>query len=255
MESIYLIIFFILGLVFGSFYNVVGFRLCNKESLVKPRSHCPKCNHILKAGELIPVISYIIQGGRCKKCKTKISVFYPMIELFTGLLFSISYYSFGFSYDLLMALTLSSMFVIIVVTDLNYYIIPDEINIFFAILIFLINILRFGFHGACKYLIFGLIMFVFMYLLMNFGNILFKEESLGGGDVKLIFALGMVMTPSISFASIALSAFIALPASLIIYFINKERKLPYGPFLVLAFLLVYFLKIDIQNIYDFIKLL
>lgn len=255
MESIYLIMFFILGLVFGSFYNVVGFRLCNKESLVKPRSHCPKCNHVLKAGELIPVISYIIQGGRCKKCKTKISVFYPMIELFTGLLFSISYYSFGFSYDLLMALTLSSMFVIIVVTDLNYYIIPDEINIFFAILIFLINILRFGFHDACKYLIFGIIMFVFMYLLMNFGNILFKEESLGGGDVKLIFALGMIMTPSISFASIALSAFIALPASLIIYFINKERKLPYGPFLVLAFLLVYFLKIDIQNIYDFIKLL
>ena len=61
--------FFILVLVFGSFYNVVGFRLCNKESLVKPRSHCPKCNHVLKAGELIPVISYIIQGGRCRKCK------------------------------------------------------------------------------------------------------------------------------------------------------------------------------------------
>ena len=94
-----------------------------------------------------------------------------------------------------------------------------------------------------------------MYLLMNFGNILFKEESLGGGDVKLIFALGMVMTPSISFVSIALSAFIALPASLIIYFINKERKLPYGPFLVLAFLLVYFSKIDIQTVYDLIKLI
>ena len=247
MESIYLIMFFILGLVFGSFYNVVGFRLCNKESLVKPRSHCPKCNHVLKAGELIPVISYIIQA--------KISVFYPMIELFTGLLFSISYYSFGFSYDLLMALTLSSMFVIIVVTDLNYYIIPDEINIFFAVLIFIINILKFGFLGACKYLVFGAIMFLFMYLLMNFGNILFKEESLGGGDVKLIFALGMVMTPSISFVSIALSAFIALPASLIIYFINKERKLPYGPFLVLAFLLVYFLKIDLQTVYDLIKLI
>ena len=215
MESIYLIMFFILGLVFGSFYNVVGFRLCNKESLVKPRSHCPKCNHVLKAGELIPVISYIIQGGRCRKCKAKISVFYPMIELFTGLLFSISYYSFGFSYDLLMALTLSSMFVIIVVTDLNYYIIPDEINIFFAVLIFIINILKFGFLGACKYLVFGAIMFLFMYLLMNFGNILFKEESLGGGDVKLIFALGMVMTPSISFVSIALSAFIALPAYMI----------------------------------------
>jgi len=255
VESIYLIMFFILGLVFGSFYNVVGFRLCNKESLVKPRSHCPKCNHVLKAGELIPVISYIIQGGRCRKCKAKISVFYPMIELFTGLLFSISYYSFGFSYDLLMALTLSSMFVIIVVTDLNYYIIPDEINIFFAVLIFIINILKFGFLGACKYLVFGAIMFLFMYLLMNFGNILFKEESLGGGDVKLIFALGMVMTPSISFVSIALSAFIALPASLIIYFINKERKLPYGPFLVLAFLLVYFLKIDIQTVYDLIKLI
>lgn len=255
MESIYLIIIFILGLVFGSFYNVVGFRLCNNESLIKPRSHCPKCNHILKPIELIPVLSFIIQGGRCKKCKAKISIFYPMIELFTGLLFAISYYSFGFSYDLLMALSLSSMFVIIIVTDLNYYIIPDEINIFFAILIFLINILRFGFMGSCKYLVYGLIMFSFMYLLMNFGNILFKEESLGGGDVKLLFALGMVMPPSISFVSIALSAFIALPASLIIYFTNKERKLPFGPFLVLAFLLIFFMKIDMQTVYDLIKII
>ena len=252
---IIIVYMFIIGAVLGSFYMVVGDRLSNNESIVVPRSHCSKCNHILSWYELIPIVSYIIQGGRCRKCKAKISVFYPMIELFTGLLFSISYYSFGFSYDLLIALTLSSMFVIIVVTDLNYYIIPDEINIFFAVLLFIINILRFGFLGACKYLVFGAIMFIFMYLLMNFGNILFKEESLGGGDVKLLFILGMVMVPSISFISIALSAFIALPASLIIYFINKERKLPYGPFLVLAFLLVYFLKIDIQTVYDLVKII
>ena len=254
MDVFYLILFFIIGLIFGSFYNVVGFRLCKKESLIRPRSHCPKCNHVLKSSELIPVISYLVQGGRCKSCKSKISIFYPMIELFTGLLFAISYYVFGFSYDLLIALSLSSMFVIIVVTDLNYYIIPDEINIFFAILVFIINILRFGFIGACKYLVFGAIMFTFMYLLMLFGNILFKEESLGGGDIKLIFVLGMITTPAISFLSVALSDFIALPISLFIYFTNKEKKLPYGPFLVLAFLLVIFLKLDLNFFYELFAL-
>ena len=71
----YLIVTFIFGTVLGSFYNVVGYRLPKNESLIKPSSHCPKCNHKLGPSELIPILSYIIQRGKCKNCKQKISLF------------------------------------------------------------------------------------------------------------------------------------------------------------------------------------
>ncbi len=253
MEIYYLVLFFILGTVFGSFYTVVGFRVSENKSIVKPRSHCPNCKHTLKWYELIPIFSYIIQRGKCKVCKQKISIFYPLIELFTGILFMIGFYSFNFSLDLILCLLVSSMFVIIIITDLNYYIIPDEINIFFGITIFILNIFRFGTLGACKYTFYGLCMFIFMYLLMLIGNKIFKEESLGGGDIKLLFVLGMTMPLFMSFVSIALAAFVALPISLVLLYKKKDKIIPFGPFLVGAFLIMILLKLDLDKIYTFLS--
>ena len=88
---------FILGLVFGSFYNVVGYRLPNNMSIAFPASHCPNCNHKLKFYELIPVLSYIFLKGKCSSCKKRISIFYPFFELLTAILFTISYLIFGFN--------------------------------------------------------------------------------------------------------------------------------------------------------------
>ncbi len=254
MEKIYLILFFILGTIFGSFYTVVGYRLCKKESIVFPRSHCPNCNHKLTPLELIPIISYIFLGCKCKQCKKKIPIFYPLVELFTGILFTVSFYSWGFTLDLLLCLLVSSMFVIIIITDLNYYIIPDEINIFFGIAILIVNIFKYGFLGACKYVLFGLSMFIFMYLLMLLGNKLFKEESLGGGDIKLLFVLGMTVPLVLSFLGVALASFIALPVSLIILYKKKDKIVPFGPFLVGAFLIIILLKLDIDKVYTFLNL-
>ncbi len=248
MQIYFIILFFILGTVFGSFYNVVGFRLCNNQSIIKPRSHCPKCKHQLSSLELIPIISYIFLGGKCKNCKQKISIFYPLIELFTGILFAVSFYSFSFTPDLLLALILSSMFSIILVTDLNYYIIPDEVNIASCILVFIINIIKFNFLTALKYLGYGFIMFLSMYLLMLIGNKLFKEETLGGGDIKLIFVLGMTLPLALSFTGIFLAALIALPVSIYILIKNKDKAIPFGPFLVGSFLILFLLKIDVADI-------
>lgn len=236
----------------GSFYNVVGFRLSNGESIVKPRSHCTKCGHVLSFYELIPIFSYLFLRGKCKKCKNKISIFYPVMELFCGILFAVSYYSFGFSYDLLLSIALSSLFIIVAVSDLNYYIIPDQVNFFFAIAIFIINIVRLGFLEACKYALFGLIIFLLMYLIMIIGKFVFKEECLGGGDVKLLFVLGMTCPLVLSLFGIALSSFIALPISLIIYISNKDKKIPFGPFLVGGFLIILLFKIDTKKLYDFL---
>lgn len=96
--TIYLILFFITGLLFGSFYNVVGLRLPKKESIIYPSSHCPKCNHKLSWYELIPVLSYIFLKGKCKNCKEKISIMYPVVELISGILFALSIIPLGLLY-------------------------------------------------------------------------------------------------------------------------------------------------------------
>ena len=246
------IVFFIVGLVFGSFYNVVGLRLCKNENILFPSSHCPKCNHKLKPYELIPVFSYIFLKGKCKKCKEKISIMYPFVELCTGILFAISFYRYGFSIEIILALLLSSLFMIIVVTDLNYYIIPDSIVIIFGILIFIYNIISKGILDACTYAVYGLMMFLLMYLLMKFGNAIFKKESLGGGDIKLMGILGMINKPLVSVTALTIAAFVALPCS--VYFLkkNKDKAIPFGPFIVIGFLLIMFFGIDVKDIIEFL---
>lgn len=252
IDILYLIIFFVFGLVFGSFYNVVGLRLCKKESLVYPPSHCTSCGHRLKFYELIPVFSYIFLRGKCKSCKEKISVMYPAIEFLTGVLFALSYYVYGLSPEIIYSLLICSLFIVIVVTDLNYYIIPDSVLVFFGISVFIYNIITKGLLDACTFVLYGLIMFLLMYALMKFGNVLFKEESLGGGDIKLMGVLGMTVKPLVSVFSLSLGALLALPGSVYLLIKNKDKIIPFGPFIVGAFLIVMFMGIDAKDIINYL---
>ncbi len=241
----FLILFFVFGAVMGSFYNVVSYRLSNDLSIVNPkRSYCPNCNHQLSSKDLVPIFSYLVLKGKCRYCSNKISIFYPIVELFTGLLFSVCYYSFGFSFDLIISLTLVSLLSIVIFSDLNYYIIPDQASIFCGIIIFIANIFRFGFLGSLKYLLYGFIMFMFMYLLMLFGNFLFKKETLGGGDIKLLFVLGMTVPLIYSFFGVVLATFLALPVAIFLFIFKKDKVVPFGPFLIISFLLLFFFKLD-----------
>ncbi len=252
METVYIITLFVFGLVFGSFYNVVGLRLCKGKSLFFPGSHCPKCNHKLKAYELIPVLSYIFLRGKCKECKERISIMYPLIELFTGILFAVSYYVYGFTPELFLSILVCSLFVVVIVTDLNYYIIPDSILVVFGILLFVYNIITKGILDACTYVVYGLIMFLLMFALMKLGNFLFKEESLGGGDIKLMGVLGMMTKPLVSVVSLATAAFIALPCSMYFFILKKDRVIPFGPFIVAASIIIMFLGIDVTDIVNYL---
>ena len=94
MELSIIIGLFVLGTILGSFYNVVAYRLPKGESIIYPASHCPNCNHKLRPWELIPIFSYLLQRGKCSKCKQKISIFYPISEILCGLLFVFCYLSF-----------------------------------------------------------------------------------------------------------------------------------------------------------------
>ena len=247
MEYYYLVVFFILGSVMGSFYQVIGERLPNGESIISPKySYCPNCKKRLKWYELIPIFSYIIQLGKCRGCQKKISPMHLFIEIITGALFAVSYYSFGISYDLVISLTLVSFFSIVIVSDLTYMIIPDEVTLITSIIIIIVNFLNWGLKDGIIHLGYGLITFGMMYLIMVLGNIIFKKESLGGADVKLMFIAGLVLHPILGVLVIFIASCIALPISLIILLTNKEHMIPFGPFLVAAIILLFFLKIDVN---------
>lgn len=230
---------FIIGLLFGSFYNVVGMRLPNNESIIFPGSHCENCNHKLSWYENIPLFSYILLKGKCKSCHAKISGWYPAIELFTGMLFLISYYVFGLTAEFFISIIISSLVSIIFVSDINYYIILDSPLVIGSILIIIIKLISFGLKETLISIGSGLLVFGVMYLIMLLGNFIFKKESLGGGDIKLSFVAGLVLGPKLGIMYIVFGAFLAFPYAMYITIRNKENMLPFGPFLISSLLIIY----------------
>ncbi len=252
MDLYYIIVLFILGINLGSFYNVVGYRLPKEESLVFPPSHCPKCNHKLSMLELIPIFSYLFQLGKCRKCKTKISFFYPFFELLTGLLFILAYLVFGYSIELVIALVFISMAIIIFISDYLYYIIPDEVLIVTSSLLSIGIFFSKGLEGVGMALLNGIISFGIMFFIKQIGDLIFKKESMGGGDIKLLFVFGLVLGWEMSIISIFIASFIGLPISLFLLYLkpNKHRIIPFGPFLCVAALIILLTKIDMNLIME-----
>ena len=252
MEISFIIGLFILGTIFGSFYNVVAYRLPKGESIVYPSSHCPNCNHVLNWFELIPIISYILQKGRCFNCKCKISIFYPIAEIVCGLLFVICYLSFGISLDLIIALTFTSLLIIVILSDYYYMIIEDSVLIIFGVLLIIEIYFIYGFDILLNSLLSAIISFIIMLLLKLFGDFIFKRESMGGGDIKLMAIFGLIIGWKLAIISIFLSAFIALPVSIFILKTNKNHEIPYGPFLSIAALILYYSHINFDVILSII---
>ena len=243
-----LYLIFVIGAIFGSFYGVIGTRLPEERSIVKPGSHCEKCGHILKWYENIPIISYILLGGLCKKCKEPIGSIYFLMELLSGTLFALCYKVFGISPNFFLSIIISSLVIIIFVSDSKYMIINDSPLVVSAILIFIIKWIDTGIISAMLSIVYGLCIFGAAYLLQIFGYIAFKQEALGGGDIKLSFIAGMLLGIKFGIIYIVLASFLAFPYALYITFKNKDHMLPFGPFLV-ASLLIVFLNINtIENI-------
>ena len=253
MFILYLIVFFIFGLFMGSFYTVIGLRLPKHENFLTDRSHCDKCQHNLSLLDMIPLLSYLFLKGRCRYCKAKINELSTYMEFFTGVLFSLSFYVFGFSYELLIALGIVSLLIIVSVSDISYYIIPDEILIFFIGFFTIIITLNSSVLNALISLLSGFTLFIIMYTIMIFGNFLFKKESLGGGDVKMMFVFGLILNPFLGLISIFLASFLALPVSIFILLKKHQNLVPFGPFLLISFAFIYFTKIDMTTIINFIK--
>ena len=246
------ILFFIVGTIFGSFYNVVGYRIPNGQSLLYPSSHCTKCNHKLKPYELIPILSFLFLGGKCSKCKDKISWFYPIFEFLSGIAFMLSFIIFGISLKCLLSILFLSMLLIIIISDYQTMIIPDEVLIVFSVLILIVEYLIGGFPKLGISILSGAGSFLVMLLLKLFGDLLFKKESMGGGDIKLLGVYGIVLGFSMSIVSIFLAAIIGLPISLIILKKKKTHEIPFGPFLAISAIIIFLTQLDFNTLISFL---
>lgn len=237
---------FVFGLVFGSFFNVVGIRMAEKQSIVTPRSHCPSCQHELRAIELIPVVSYLLQKGRCKNCQVSISLKYPLFELVTACLFTISSMVVGWSKELLIALLLISLVIIVSISDLHKMLIPNRVLLFFGIAIFIVRLLIPTYPWWDPY-VGSLLGFGLLFLIA-----LVSKGGMGGGDIKLFAVLGLFLGVKGVLLTLFLAAFLGMLFGFILIVsgrLQRKQPMPFAPFIGLAALISYAYGQDIWNFY------
>ncbi|WP_138415519.1 prepilin peptidase [Aquibacillus sediminis] len=228
---------FLIGTIFGSFFNVVGLRVPKRSLFASQRSYCPNCHHTLAWFELIPVLSYLLQGGKCRNCKQTISPMYPIIELATGILFAYSYIHFGLQLELIISLLLMSVLAIIVVTDLTYMLIPDRILLFFLPL-FIVGRLMVPLDpwwSSVTGALFGLGIVAVVIFASNGG--------MGGGDMKLLGLIGLVLGYKLTIVAFFLSTLygsVICGILLALKVIDRKNPVPFGPFIVLGTITSYF---------------
>ncbi|KIE06106.1 hypothetical protein NF27_BK00270 [Candidatus Jidaibacter acanthamoeba] len=235
-----------LGLIFGSFAGAASYRLVTQESLLT-RSKCPKCNHALKAFELIPVFSYAFQKGKCRHCAQPISLRYPLIELLTAFSFSIVGYNVeGHINQVLLCLTTAALMVMII-TDFEYYIIPDIIQFIIAILG--IFYAFFNNYPLIELLFTPLFCYIIGIILQKGFKLFMKKDGLGTGDVKFFAVVGIFLKIEMLAGFFLISGIIGIFTALIWRLLSKGEEFPFGPALAVSlYLCLVFPKIvDIAN--------
>ena len=236
------ILIFLLGTIIGSFLNVCIYRIPKDQSICYPPSHCPYCSAPLKWYNLIPIISFLVQRGRCGYCGERISLQYPIVEIFNGVLYLILFNKFGLSLDFIFYSIVFSILLIIFFIDLYYQIIPNGLNILILILGVIYKFLQFILYNKPVELLnslLGLIISSGVFFLI----IIISKGGMGGGDMKLIGVLGFVL----GLKKIALTIFLsfilgAIISIFLLLFKIKDRRdpIPFGPFICLAFMITIF---------------
>lgn len=219
---------FILGIMIGSFLNVVIYRIPKGESIVFPASKCQSCQTPLKWYHNIPVFSWIALGGKCAFCKEKISIQYPIVELLTGVIFLALYFKLGLVWYLpFIAASFAALFALVMI-DFEYMAVPDNVN--FAALVF--AVIQPDFVNA---LLYAAIAAGGLYLIGLLSSLLAKRQAMGGADVIVAGTMGALLGFPGFFIAIFLSAILAMIPALI----WREQGVPFVPFLAMATLITY----------------
>ena len=263
----------ILGLMVGSFLNVVIHRLpkmmgkewennclemqgkeiplSEKYTLVTPRSACPQCGHKISALENIPVISYLLLKGKCKGCKTPISLRYPLIEALTGMLIGIISWKFGYSTTTLAAWVFTLALIVLTFIDFDTQLLPDDITLPLLWLGLLFN-LSAGFTDLKSAVIGAVLGYLILWSVYWLFKIVTGKEGMGYGDFKLLAAIGAWFGWQLLPAVILLSSVVGATIGIaLIVFGNKNRQsaIPFGPFLALGAIAALFFGQQLASFY------
>ncbi len=237
MNYIILLLVFIYGIVFGSFYNVIIYRLPIDLSVARGRSFCTTCNHKLSTIDLVPVLSYITLGGKCRYCGCNISKRYPLIELITGLYFSLSYIVFGFTLQMLFITIFWSYLFIVSMIDIDHKVILDSISLFFFIIFVSLKFLITG-SGLITSIIAGIIAFIIYLLIHIFSYKYYGREAFGLGDVFFIGVVGFCLGLNVLYLTIFFPFILAVICIIICFILGKKQSLnmevPFAPFISLS---------------------
>ncbi|HHY82518.1 MAG TPA: prepilin peptidase [Clostridiales bacterium] len=251
MEFFLCIMIFLIGLLMGSFFNVCIYRIPREESIVFPPSHCTSCGTQLKWQDLVPVFSWIFLGRRCRYCNEQISFRYPLIELLTGIIYLLLFLKFGISGTFLTYLTLCSILIITTAIDLEHQIIPNGLVLtgFAAGVILTLTGLSTTWKDALLGLLVGGGVFLIVALI---SELILKKEGMGGGDIKLMGMIGLLIGWKLTALSILLSIYAGgLIGGLLLLFRVKKHgdTIPYGPFIAAGTFISIFYGYDLINWY------
>jgi leader peptidase (prepilin peptidase) / N-methyltransferase len=227
---------FIFGAVIGSFLNVCIYRIPAGVSIVSPPSRCPGCETPIRWYQNIPIISYLLLGGKCAVCKTPISIRYPLVEALTGLLFVLILYTFGLQWATLVYWLFAGALVVITFIDLDHQIIPDVISLP-GIIVGFLAVFAVPWVTWTDSLLGILLGGGSLFLVAAGYEFLTKKEGMGGGDIKLLAMIGAFLGWQAILPVIFLSSFIGSLVGVPLMLIKKaDRRLaiPFGPFLALG---------------------
>ena len=220
------------GIVIGSFLNVCIYRIPKKEDIVKINSHCMSCNYKLKWYDLVPIFSYLILGGRCRKCKTKLSIQYPLIESLNGILYVLVIWVNGVSIESLLYCLMFSALITLSVIDFRTYEIPFGINLF--ILTLGLIKLALDYRNFLDYLIGFISVSGFLYLLF----LLTRGRGIGGGDIKLMAVSGLMLGWKCNILALAIGCIVGSVIHIIRMKVSKQdHVLALGPYLSLGIMI------------------
>jgi leader peptidase (prepilin peptidase)/N-methyltransferase len=226
-----------IGLVIGSFLNVLVYRIPRNISFGLSRSICPACKNPIKFYDNIPIISFIILLGKCRNCGAKISIRYPVVELLNCIGYLFLFYEFGVTYTFIAYSFLTSILIAIFLIDIDFQIIPDILTIPGVIAGLGISFVPNGI-GIVSSIIGLLAGGGGVYLVAIMGDWLFKKESMGGGDIKMAAMLGAFLGWQKVILIFIGGAFIGMIISIFLMIISKKiratRVIPFGPFLAIA---------------------
>ena len=226
MDFPMIVMIFLLGLCVGSFCNVLIYRIPREEEFVRTSSHCMTCGHVLKWYELIPVASWLIQGGKCRACGVKLSAQYPLVETVNGLMWLVAAVMFrGDWLTVALYCVLFSMLLVLTVIDWRTYTIPNGINL----VIFLLGVVRLLTDlGNWKLYVIGMLSVSAVFLLLH---ILTGGNGLGMGDVKLVASAGLLL----GWPKMILAVLVGSLAGALIHSVRMKKgasnKLAFGPYL------------------------